>query len=338
MPFYHLPLTALSLSALTLLAACGGGGTGGTNAGSNVVTAGTSSTLNVPSSGEANQTVAIGRFVDSAVEGLSFQTATQAGTTNDTGAFSYLPGEDIVFSIGSIELPAIEAVELVTPLTVFSTENMGDTRVINLSRLLQTLDVDSNPDNGITLSESAAASATGLDVDFASPTFDASVGNLVANSGSSTTQLIDGETALTHLQETLFNEGVMERPQAPTNTVTDSGPSGASATHSLVGTVRQFTTRSHNVSGTMTIVDDRTIEVSNFVYDGLGPSVFFYTGVDGDYSSSGGGRIIGEMLNGRSFNGETVTLTLPEDLTLDDFNGLSVWCDIFFVSFGDVEF
>lgn len=327
--------TSLLLSSVVLLAACGGGGSGSTT----TTTSGATDTTGVPT-GNTGDTVtanlATGRFVDSAVEGLSYQTATQTGTTDSDGSFSYVPGEEITFSIGDIVLPEIRAEALITPLTVFSTGNIGDPRVINLSRLLQTLDADGDAENGLTITGSAVASATGLSIDFGSSNFDNSVTNLVANSGSVNTQLIDGETALGHLQETLFVEGVMQRPQAPTTApVADSG---ASATHPLVGTVRELTTRSHAVSGTVTILDDRTIEVSNFVYDGGGPSVFFYTGTDGNYTTSGGGRAIGEMLNGRVRNGETVILTLPDDVTLDDFNGLSVWCDIFNISFGDVAF
>ena len=284
-------------------------------------------------------TTASGRFVDSAVIGLSYQTATQQGVTDANGTFTYTPGEDVVFSIGSIELPPVSGAELITPFSVFSTDQFDDPRVINLTRLLQTLDVDANPENGITISESAMANATGLEVDFAADDFDASVGNLVANSGSANTTLVSGESALTHFQETLFIEGVMERPEAPSTTDTpgEDNPD-ATATHPLVGTVREFSTIAHDVSGTVTVLNDRTIEVSNFVYDGEGPSVFFYTGLDGDYSSEGVGRIIGNQLNGRSYNNDTITLTLPDNLTLDDFNGLSVWCDIFLVSFGDVTF
>ena len=44
------------------------------------------------------------------------------------------------------------------------------------------------------------------------------------------------------------------------------------------------------------------------------------------------------MLNGRVFDDETITLTIPANLTLDDFNGISVWCDLFNANFGDAQF
>ena len=328
-----LPVSFLTASSFVLLTACSVGGSDeeDTNTAEPIT--------NQTGSPVEEAATTTGRFVDSAVMGMAYQTPSQQGVTDADGTFSYTSGEDVVFSIGSIELPAVAGAALITPFTVFETDQFDDPRVINLTRLLQTLDVDANPENGITISDAAALSATGLEVDFASDEFDATVSNLVANSGSTNATLIDGETALTHFQETLFIEGVMERPQAPsaTDTPSETNPE-ASATHPLVGTVHEFSTRAHDVSGTVTILNDNIIEVSNFVYDGEGPSVFFYTGTDGDYSSEGVGRIIGNQLNGRSYSNETITLTLPDDLTLDDFNGISVWCDIFLVSFGDVTF
>ena len=173
-------------------------------------------------------------------------------------------------------------------------------------------------------------------MDFSSANFDDQVINLVANSGSVSSSLIDGETALDHFQETLFDEGIVERPTAGN---TGSTPdAGNTATNSLVGTTAQFTNNSHGISGTLTLIDDRTFEVTNFFYDGGGPSVYFYLGTDGDYSTPGIGTQVGPLLNGRVYEGETITVTLPDGITLDDFNGVSVWCDLFFVNFGDARF
>ena len=44
------------------------------------------------------------------------------------------------------------------------------------------------------------------------------------------------------------------------------------------------------------------------------------------------------MLNGRIYDNETITVTLPDDITLDDFNGVSVWCELFSINFGDAMF
>ena len=343
----HLPklLPCVCILAVT---ACGGGSGGSSVSADGGTIPVTESPTDVVTSagtdGDSTTTASsalTGRFVDSPVSGLQYATATQSGVTDADGSYRYLAGEQVTFSIGDINFPATPALATVTPLNVFSTEEIGDIRVMNMARLLQSLDTDSNPENGITISSDANASAAGLSLDFASPSFESQsqVINLVANSGSNTTSLIDGETALTHFQETLFQEGIAERPAAPApDTTTPADTASSSATNPLVGTTAAFTNFTHNIGGTLTLLDDRTIQVTNFTYDGGGPSVFFYIGTDGAYSPNDGGRAIGPMLNGRVYDNETITVTLPDDVTLNDFNGISVWCDLFFVNFGDARF
>jgi len=340
---YHLA-ASLPIALALSVSACGGGSSGSSDTDSvdstpvNIAPVDSTPVGATPTE-QPDVTLLTGRFVDSAVAGLQFSTDTQSGTTDADGTFTYAAGEDVTFSIGDIVLPPVEGADVITPLDVFGTDNIGDPSVMNLARLLQTLDVDGNADNGIVLGDNASASATGLTVDFASPNFDASVVNLVANSGSTQTSLIGGEPALDHLQETLFDEGIVERPQAPVAEAPVGEPTpGNSSTHPLVGTSAVFSNFAHDIAGTLTILDDRTLQVTNFSYDGGGPSVFFYTGTDGDYRTQSGGQIIGEMLNGRVFDDETITLTIPANLTLDDFNGISVWCDLFNANFGDAQF
>lgn len=264
-----------------------------------------------------------GRFVDSAVEGLAYATATGQGLTNDAGEFTYMPGESITFSIGDIQLPAIRATALITPLDVFSTDNIMAIEVQNLSRLLQTLDEDGNPENGIRLTDAAAASATGLSVDFSSDDFDAMVSNLVANSGSTNTALIPVSDAIDHLAQTL-GQNVMQ-------------PTGCSGEHAAVGRTAEFETFFHGVTGTLTVVDDCTIEISNFNYDGRGPQVYFYAGQNRNFRGSDS-FIIGTQLNGQLYIDDTIRLTIEAEHSLDDFDSISVWCVDFQANFGDVFF
>ena len=178
------------LTAITLASAvgCGGGGSG-----------------NESSTAE---TVLTGRFLDSAVEGLSYRTETQAGTTNVRGEFFYRPGETVVFGLGDLEFPAVTAAQILTPLELAGAADINNTSVVNIARLLQSLDQDCDPDNGITISGQAALSAAGLNLDFDSPDFDTEVANLVANGGqqnSSCQVLVDASQASAHLQKTLEN-------------------------------------------------------------------------------------------------------------------------------------
>lgn len=169
------------------LYACGGGGDSG------------------PEDANANSApvVLVGVIVDSAVGGLHYATPSNSGTTNAMGEFNYVSGEAVTFSVGDAEFPAVTAVNTITPLTIFNTSEVSDTSVVNMARLLQTLDDDGDPDNGINILSAAHDAASGLTIDFESPTFDSQVANLVAGSGSVTTTLISAEQAKDHLTETL---------------------------------------------------------------------------------------------------------------------------------------
>ncbi|CAM2067349.1 DM13 domain-containing protein [Sulfidibacter corallicola] len=63
------------------------------------------------------------------------------------------------------------------------------------------------------------------------------------------------------------------------------------------------------ISGRAVIVDERTIRVGNFSYNGGGPDVRVYLGVGNDFVN---GPIISDSLSGTVFNNETLELTIPE--------------------------
>lgn len=168
------------LSMASILTACGGGGNDSTSA-----------------------TLATGKFVDAPVEGLHYVSGEKSGYTNANGEFTYEIGKNVTFSIGGITFTTAGA-SIVTPLAVFDTENFDDSRVVNLARLLQTLDSDGSSTNGVitidALAHTAAASLS--TIDFSSPVFDADVSTLVANGGGSLT-LVSAADAKAHMQEQL---------------------------------------------------------------------------------------------------------------------------------------
>ena len=174
---------------------------------------GSSSTPSTTPEGDT-ESVLTGVFVDSPVEGISFATSTQSGTTNAAGEFSYLAGEQVTFSVGAAQLPAVDAAAQVTPVDIAVSSSDPTAMTTNIARLLQSLDQDGNPENGITISASAAASAASVNFDVSVEDFanDAAVINLVANSGSVNSTLISAEAASQHLNETLGgdeNSGVI---------------------------------------------------------------------------------------------------------------------------------
>ncbi len=137
---FNAKLTIMAAAISTLaLAGCGGG-----------------SSSNADSSNTDSST---GVFVDSAVQGVAYQTTTQSGTTNASGEYEYATGETVTFSIGGVTLPPVAAKAVVTPFDMVGTKDATNPKVINIGLLLQSLDSDKDPSNGITIS---AATITAL--------------------------------------------------------------------------------------------------------------------------------------------------------------------------------
>ncbi|MDO6461906.1 hypothetical protein Q4485_14435 [Granulosicoccaceae sp. 1_MG-2023] len=153
----------------------------------------------------------LGKFIDSPVSGLAYSSVdaegseSYTGRTNIAGEFRYNTGDSIVFSVGDISMPATAAQSIVTPLNIADTDNPADTQVLNILRLLQTLDEDGDASNGISISQQAHEAAEGLELDLSSEDFatdSATLAYLQAALGTETT-LIDSETALAHFTDTL---------------------------------------------------------------------------------------------------------------------------------------
>lgn len=116
----------------------------------------------------------------------------------------------------------------------------------------------------------------------------------------------------------------------------DDGLRGCASTHPLVGTEATLVERSHDVAGTARIIDDCTIEITDFVFDGGGIDVRVYGANNGDYDN---GFAIGEDLTRPGgFDGETLTVQLDPSRSLDDLDGISIWCVPVGVDFGSGSF
>ena len=96
-----------------------------------------------------------GVFVDSPVAGMGYETPTHSGVTNIDGVYHYREGETVIFSIGNLTLPVVMGAETVTPLDMVDSGAATDPQVINIARLLQSLDEDSDPSNGIIIAAPA---------------------------------------------------------------------------------------------------------------------------------------------------------------------------------------
>lgn len=148
-------------------------------------------------------TVNTGIFVDSPVSNISYETDTQSGITNVDGEFTYVDGEFVTFFIGDLLFPTVDAGPIITPMTLADTTDSTDPQVTNIARLLQSLDEDGDPTNGIAIPAGAADIAVPVNFDVDTTTFenDPDVSGLVEHSGSVTTDLLPVEDVIEHLED-----------------------------------------------------------------------------------------------------------------------------------------
>jgi hypothetical protein len=148
-----------------------------------------------------------GYAVDAPIYGMSYAYALESGVTEADGKFFYEPGNDVTFSIGSIEFGTVAPVYYVSPLTWAGAIDVTDDTATNMARLLQSIDDDGNPANGIRITAAMRTAAAGQVVDFqqdpASFAADTNVQDAVADITAATTAgvrtLIDAATAQTNL-------------------------------------------------------------------------------------------------------------------------------------------
>ncbi len=160
--------------------------------------------------------VRTGEFVDAPVQGLFYVSGSISGFTDSDGRFEYEEGESVSFFIGDIALGnAVPGKSLVTPLDLVVDGDIDSSAVINIARLLQSLDID-DEENTITLpvelqeravlTNELVSSAISY-LDFADdPAFVNAASQLLAaltDDYPRTASLVDAEAAREHLQRTL---------------------------------------------------------------------------------------------------------------------------------------
>lgn len=139
-------------------------------------------------SGDGNPTTLTGVFLDSPVINVDYRTQTQSGTTNLQGEYQYLADETVTFTIGNLKFPPVKADSTVTPLDMAGTQTITADAVVNMIRLLQSLDKDGNPANGIEITDTAKQAASSVSFSQSTPTFAAEINivNLVSGGGQDT--------------------------------------------------------------------------------------------------------------------------------------------------------
>lgn len=189
-----------------LLAGCGGGGSGASPGAQGLGSAANASHMPITTDAMAKTETGTGRFLDSAVSGLEYRSGAQRGVTDARGTFTYEKGASIQFKIGGIVLGETAPKDILTPIDLVPGATSGsNVQVRNILRLLQSLDADATPENGICINTtvlSAAGNCTGFVQVLGSEDFAAhqEVGDFLASVGAT---LCDADQALAHFQQTL---------------------------------------------------------------------------------------------------------------------------------------
>ena len=144
-------------------------------------------------------------FEDATVSGLNFDCDGKIGVSNSTGEIKFLTTcknlqlkiGDII--LGSIATNAINTDKIIYPSDILALDrnNTSDNRLQNMLQLLQSLDKDLNPENGIEIASDKKDLING-NFDFRDKTqnFDEFSKNL-------TFKLIDKKSAVAHYEKTL---------------------------------------------------------------------------------------------------------------------------------------
>jgi mono/diheme cytochrome c family protein len=89
------------------------------------------------------------------------------------------------------------------------------------------------------------------------------------------------------------------------------------------------------VSGFVTMVDDCTLELHDFSYDGNGIDVRVYGAKDSSFKPA---FTIGPNIVGRTFRKDTLRVSLPAGKTLGDLDWVGIWCVAVGADFGSGPF
>lgn len=157
-----------------------------------------------------------GTLIDSNVSGISYECGDSVNLTDLNGSFTCAEGSYVEFTLGGTTLGGlrVDSAETVQPLLpsaffgadIIGEGNIGDQRVRNFLRVVQTLDSDHNPDNGITITQAArdALSNTTLNLMY-DDIDDAELTTALQNAGFAPVSTLN---AMTHYASTLETLGI----------------------------------------------------------------------------------------------------------------------------------
>ena len=180
MKFYNTKSIVISVVTGMFLLGCGGGG-------------------DAPVAGASSSTAFLS---DSRLEGITYTCGSDTGLTTAEGAFTYTNGAcaAVEFSIGGVSLGSIDIADINPDGIIYPADLLGldrnntsDAALINLLQVLQSLDSDGNPNNGIL-------------IDSNTTTLLENETDLNSSVGTAGRTLVDADDAVAHYEDTLRND------------------------------------------------------------------------------------------------------------------------------------
>ncbi|MDB1126230.1 adhesin [Vibrio algarum] len=283
----------LALTLASILIGCGGSDSSGDSSDNN--------------DSESSATLT-GVFVDSPVGGISYRTETKEGTTNELGEYDYVDGETVTFFINGLAFPPVLASGIVTPMDM-SDESTTQT---NILQILQTLDSDGNPENGITIdAETTAAFANVSGLDLTSDSFDTDVAGTLSNLGLT---IISEADAQAHFQSTLLGSWILSEGENKRNILT------------FIDESHYIIIHEHSDDGDQ---ESGSVEYGTYTWDLNDGS--FLVNIIGQSDSTGGLSDLSADAN-ISVNQDNLTFTVPQEgeftftrVTNDDNSLIGGW-------------
>jgi len=150
-----------------------------------------------------------GMFVDAPVHGLEYSSKSHSGSTDPRGFFYFRSGEEVTFKVGNITLgkrTVTTADSLTTPLGLVAGGTVNDHRVVEILRILQSLDTNKT-DTIITL-PSTVTTPTAIDLSQEHTALNDS--ELASLMSKDTTELISEGAAVSHFNDSLTHTAEYE--------------------------------------------------------------------------------------------------------------------------------
>ena len=206
---------------------------------------------------QTTRPTSIGYLVDSAASGVSYTCGAYGGITGSDGSFLYNTGDTCSFRIGTTALGSstVSSDGYMTPGDLSGAGGADSTAssTLMIARLLQSLDEDGDPSNGISISSSTHGSMqTSLDAKTLNET---QLQTIVQSAGKSLRAL---STAQSHLEATLRAIGRLSG--GSTNSGGSSGGGGggggSSCTASTIPSISSSSITSSSSGGTLSATVD----------------------------------------------------------------------------------